>query len=187
MASRVNPDQGKSVKIDDLLSPARCLTTGGLPQYANCLRVNVGDGVGQNYAPVARLRRLTVHSLQMMNITQFEHQVLVMDAIRTYLAELDFKHDQEARQKQESAFMQTRAAAGSSPQGDDFLLDGGSVYSQGSRGLESTGNVSRGGGSRGGGSRGSDGGGSRGSGRKEYEQQTWQVRACSANSKTLAG
>ena len=167
MASRVNSEQGKSVKIDDLLSPARCMTTGGLPQYANCLRVNIGDGVGQTYAPVARLRRLTVHSLRMMNITQFEHQVLVMDAIRSYLAELDFKDNQEAKQKQDSAFMQTRAAAfGSQPQGDEFLLDGGSVYSQGSRGMESLGNASRGAASRGSDGNGSRGDGSRGSGRK---------------------
>jgi len=35
-------DAGKSIKIDELLGPARCLVAGGLPQYSGCLRHNIG-------------------------------------------------------------------------------------------------------------------------------------------------
>lgn len=178
MVSRADPDYGTSVNIDELLSPARCLTPGGLPQYAHCLRVNVGDGVAQAFAPAARLRRLTVHALLQMNIAQFDHQVLVMAAVRAYLAEVDAQRAEAEKAKRDGLLLLQETRAAAAAPGDDFA--GGSVYSQeGSPssvgwGAAATGSASRSGSRGDGGSRG--GGSSPQGSRKEFEQQTQQVR-----------
>jgi hypothetical protein len=145
---------GVTIKIDELLGPARCLIDGGLPQYAGCLRHNIGDGPNKNFAPIARLRRLTATSLLQMNINQFEHQVVIMDSVRTFVEEEDMKVENKRLEEE-------RAAAGEE-KGDDF--DGGDSLGW----TKST----AGGASRGGGSAQSRGGSSRGSSRKENDAVT---------------
>ena len=82
MATTASP-----VGIKDLLSASRTGVEGGLHQYTDCFKLNMGTGPGKLTIPRKTLARLEIHLLPGMNICDHDHQRRIMHATRQSLAE----------------------------------------------------------------------------------------------------
>jgi len=80
-------------EIQEFIDAKAFLRAIGLPQYEETFKKNIGEVRG---LPIKKLRALKINHLPSMNITQFEHQKIIIRGIERLSAEFE---EQKARKK----------------------------------------------------------------------------------------